>query len=172
MTRTNGIFLVIHPPSPRCRHSDGEQGGGGGEGGAPRPDDEDGQDDAGAARLGCQGPHNRLPPVHRDGQQREHGARDAQVGDEVVESAVSRAEDPISAVKRGFIGCLSKTEMQYIGHKDLKSDFEVRKSQQCCDDVLCTHHVLSRANETNLWSHSTDSNSRGEGNFVFLLRTF
>ena len=77
------LNLLLH-----CRHSDREEGGGGGQGSAPCPDEEDGQDDAGAASLGGQGPHYRLPPVHRDGQQREHRARDAQVGDEVVEGAV------------------------------------------------------------------------------------
>ena len=85
------LNLLLH-----CRHSDREEGGGGGQGSAPCPDEENGQDDAGAASLGGQGPHYRLPPVHRDGQQREHRARDAQVGDEVVEGAVHSAEDPIS----------------------------------------------------------------------------
>ena len=81
---------------PHCRHGGGEPGGWGGEGGASHPDEDDGEDDTGAASLGGQGPHYRLPPVHWDGQQRKHRARDAQVGDEVVEGAVHWAEYPIS----------------------------------------------------------------------------
>ena len=145
----NFLFL----PWPHCRHGDGEEGGGGGQGCAACPDDEDGQHHACAARLGGQGPHYRLPPVHRDGQQREHGARDAQVGDEVVEGAVYRAEDPISARKTGAIGCCCywdkfyciKGKNWHAVHRSkslnevLKSDLEVRINPHSVVTLCCAH---------------------------------
>ena len=80
-----------------CWYEGGEHGSWGGEDSAGGPDGGETDHHTGPPGLGSQGPHYRLPPVYTDGQQGEDGAGDRQVGDEVVDLAVNRAEDPISA---------------------------------------------------------------------------
>ena len=74
----------------------GECCGGRGDGGAAEPDGGEHEQHGGAARARRQGPHDRASAVRGDGEQREDGAGDREVGHEVVERAVNRAEYPVS----------------------------------------------------------------------------
>ena len=68
-----------------------------GQGCAGGPDGGQADHHTGPPCLGSQGADYRLPPVYTDGQQGEDRAGDGQVGDEVVDLTVNRAQDPISA---------------------------------------------------------------------------
>ena len=50
-------------------------------------------------------------PVYRDGHEGEHGDGDGEVGDEVVDGAVQRAEDPIPE---------SEVDFKYLTHYHTK----------------------------------------------------